>query len=58
MSNMVAVCGRCNVPIELHPVESCDYEYAPIVLNGRRYGWRMVKRKIKNGDEEDQTIRA
>ena len=41
--SMVAVCGKCNVAIELHPVPSCPYTYKPIILNGRRYGWHMRK---------------
>lgn len=40
--SMVAVCGKCNIAIELHPVPSCPYRYKPIILNGRRYGWHMT----------------
>jgi hypothetical protein len=36
-----AVCGKCNVAINLHPVASCPFLYKPVVLNGRTYGWRM-----------------
>jgi hypothetical protein len=39
----VAVCGKCNLAIDLHPVKNCPYTYKPVVLNGRRYGW-MLKR--------------
>ena len=41
--SMVAVCGKCNIAIKLHPVPSCPYTYKPIILNGRRYGWHMRK---------------
>ena len=41
---LVAVCGRCNVAIELHPVKHCPLIYKPVWLNGRRYGWRMEKK--------------
>lgn len=41
---MVAVCGKCNIAIELHPIKHCEYIYTPIVFNGRRYGWSLKRR--------------
>ena len=51
---MIAVCGKCNVAIEVHPVANCPYEYVPIYMNGRRYGWNVVpkKKKTENGENE------
>lgn len=43
----VAVCGKCNLAIDLHPVKNCPYTYKPVVLNGRRYGWMLQRGEEK-----------
>ena len=50
-SGAIAVCGRCNVPIELHPHESCEYEYVELRVHGSTVGYYMLKKKKsqKNG---------
>lgn len=57
MSNgpYAAVCGKCNVPLELHPVESCPHDYQPIRINGRVYGYKMLDKK--NGETKKQENR-
>ena len=47
-SPYIAVCGKCNIPIELHPVPSCPYAYKAT----EGYGWMMTllpERKKTNG---------
>lgn len=51
-----AVCGLCNVPLRLHPVESCKYEYKPVIHNGVTYGYRMIEKKKKNGKTEEAQV--
>lgn len=41
----IAVCGKCNVPLKVHPVKQCPYDYKPIVHNGRLYGYQMIDKK-------------
>lgn len=38
------VCGYCRLPMQLHPYEHCLYEYKPVILNSRTYGYRMTQK--------------
>jgi hypothetical protein len=38
----IAVCGKCNVAIKVHPVKQCPYNYKPVIVNGRTYGYSMT----------------
>lgn len=50
----LAVCGKCNMPLQKHPVENCPYIYEPIAHDGRVYGYRMLDKKNKNGKTEKE----
>jgi hypothetical protein len=48
------VCGVCAVPLAKHDAPHCPYDYEPIRLNGRAYGYEMLdknkkQKKAKNG---------
>ena len=48
---MIAVCGKCNVPLTLHPVPQCPYEYKPV----EGYGFMMTNKKSHlNGQAEEK----
>jgi hypothetical protein len=44
-SGAVVVCGKCNVPMELHPVQACPYLYVPREFKGRIIGYGMTRKK-------------
>ena len=52
-SPYIAVCGKCNVPLMLHPVDQCPYDYRPVSLNGHICGYAMV-RKINEKNKKNQ----
>jgi hypothetical protein len=41
----LAVCGKCNIALKVHPVKHCPYDYKPVVYNGRLYGYKMVQKE-------------
>ena len=42
MRNPAPLCGKCNVVLTRHPVKQCPYLYAPVVHDGRTYGYKMT----------------
>jgi hypothetical protein len=44
-SGAVVVCGKCNVPLELHPHEWCPFEYRATEIQGRTVGYSMLRKK-------------
>lgn len=54
----IAVCGKCNVALDKHPVEQCPYEYQPISHDGRVYGYRMLDKKNGTSQEKEDKARA
>lgn len=41
-------CGKCNVPMKVHPVKQCPYTYAPIKRGSKIVGYEL---KRKNGHQ-------
>jgi hypothetical protein len=50
-SGAVCVCGKCNVPMELHPHQWCPYEYEAVREKGKIIAYFMLAKKEeqKNG---------
>jgi hypothetical protein len=38
-------CGRCQVPMKVHPVKQCPYLYTPIKQGKKLVGYKMRRKK-------------